>query len=130
MTHGWSHSHQVPRFQTLCWQNWHLHSQAWLPLNTLMSLGKKKKREKQTSCLTPESRQRVFCHPPQSIPGILPHFLSHPILPSRGAWTNPPKPCPHVSFPSLPWWRADPQPARRAEGVDMGSNCPYSDTVN
>ena len=43
MTHGWSHSHQVPRFQTLCWQNWHLHSQAWLPLNTLMSLGKKKK---------------------------------------------------------------------------------------
>ena len=76
MTYGWSQSHQVPRFQTLCWQSCHLHPQAWLPLNTLMSLGqKKKKEEKRASCLTLESRPRVFCHSPQSIRGMLPSFL-------------------------------------------------------
>ena len=91
----------------------------------------KKKEEKRASCLTPESRPRVFCHSSQSIRGMLPSFLvsSNPSQ-SGGAWTYSPKPSPRVNFPSPPWWNTDPWPARRAEGVGVGPNCPCSDIVN
>ena len=119
MTYGWSHSHQVPRFQTLCWQSCHLHPQAWLLLNTLMSLGKIK------------GKTNILPHPWIQNKGVLSPSPVHPwdaslisyliqSFPFWGAWTYSPKPSPRVSFPSLPWWSTDPQPARRAEGVDVG----------
>lgn len=90
------------------------------------------RKDKWASRPTPQSRARVFCHPPQSIRGMLPHFSFHPkSSPACGARRHSPEPPMLIShhFPGV-GGRLPIGSARTTEGLDVGCNCPYSDATD
>lgn len=130
MTHGWSHSHKVPRFQALHRQSWHLRPQARLPLNTLGSVGKERTNGHPAPLPSLEHGCSVTLPNPSVECFLISCFIQNPPQPV-GARRHSPEPPMLIShhLPGvggrLPVWSA-----RTTEGLDVGCNCPYSDATD
>ena len=129
MTHRWSHSHKVPRFQALCRQSWQLRPQARLPLNALGSVGK----ERTNGHPAPPPNLEQGCSVTLPNPSVKCFLISCFIQssPACGARRHSPEPPMLIShhFPGVEG-RLPIGSARTTEGLDVGCNCPYSEATD